>query len=183
MTDVDAGYGADEEYQPGIPLPRIDLSGGVRRVAERVFGGWRPDLRAVAVVLLVIYGVGLAGSLLTIDYSVSNLAFWLGGSGRLAPQATALDITAAVARLLSTPVDLLIAAGAVLLLLRRSWGRRLALAGLALLVVEDLVQPVVTLAHARGVALRADLTGFVYVLVPLALAAVLLWSRMPEGDA
>ena len=184
MSDVDAGYGPEDEYHPGIPVPRIDLGGAIRRGWNGVFGGWRPEMRAVAAVVLAVYGVGLAANLLTIDGTVSNFFFWLNSEGRVTPGVNASNLVVVSARLLASPADLLITLGAVALLLRRAWGLGLALAGLGLLVLVDLAPPVVTLLREhRGVLIRPVVASMLFALVPIAVGALLLAARGPREDA
>lgn len=184
MTDVDAGYGPDDEYHHGIPMPRLDLGGAVRRGWNGVFGGWRPEMRAVAAVVLAVYGVGLAANLLTVDSTLSNFFFWFNSQGRVTPGLTATNLISVAARLLAAPADLLITAGAGALLLRRAWGLRVALAGLGLLVLVDLAPPIASLLReSRGALIRPVLASMLFVLVPIAVGALLVAARGPREDA
>jgi hypothetical protein len=182
MSDVDTGYGAEDEYRPGIPLPRLHLpTGRLGRAWRRTFEGWAPDERTVGVLLVAVFLGGLAGRLLTVDLSWT--AFWnaLQPPAFVRPPNSDL-VTAAATRLLTVPAEVLILAGAVMLALRRG-GRGLAALGLAALLALDVVNVAPLFSHARGgVAVRsaiAALAGAVGAALPL---AVLLWSRRwPAG--
>lgn len=178
MSEFDAEYGANQDgYEPGVPVRER-----LRDRWDRLTGGWAPDLRTAGFLLLGVYGAGLVANLLTIDTRIENASLLLRGVARIGPGLLAVDLSNALARLAVVPGELAICAGAVALALRLNWGRLVALVGLAVLFLVDLVPPLVFLLSApRGVSVRLQLVNLVFALAPAALVAVLLWCGRDDA--
>jgi hypothetical protein len=172
--------GVDDQYQPGIPVPGVRVVGQLRGAWQRAFGDWRPDRRSLGVLLAVLYGVFLVGNLTTVDITARGISFWLDNAMHVSGSVVVAGVIASLGRLLLLPAHLLVAAGGVAMVMRRGWGRGVAVAGLVLLLVADVVPPLVNLAVSPGGS-RFSAADLVFALAPLLAVVVLLWSREVDG--
>jgi hypothetical protein len=175
----------DDQYQPGIPLPRLRFGGQIRSAWQRVFGAWRPDRRTVGVLLVAMFAGAVVDRLLTVDGSWSFFTGSLGGGppGALFP-ISMQQVLGATTNLLFVPVDVLVLVGAVGLVLRRSWGLWVAAGALAAVLALDLVGAATYLTEVHGaLGLRQGVGRVVSAFGSALPLAVLLWSRAPAEDA
>lgn len=183
MTDVDAGYGGDDEYRPGIPVPGLRFSGAARAGWQRVFGGWWPDERTVGVLLVAMLLGATIQRLLTADLSWTAFV----ASLQTSPIAGAMPWQQAVSAtllLFGIPADVLVVAGGVAMALRRGWGRWVAVAGLSTLVVVTIGSALLRFTHLpTGPVLREAVAQLLLAAGTALPIAVLLWSRPPQEDA
>ena len=175
----------EDEYRPVIPVPRISVESAVRRVGQRVFGGWRPDERTVGVILVAFVVGTVLLQLLTVDLAWN--AFRYSALGVDASPLRPLPWQGAVGatlRLLSVPSSLVVLTGGVGLVLQRGWGRWVAVAGLAALVVIDVGNAVIRFSSlATAMEVRQGIGQLLYALGAALPIAVLLWSRPAPEDA
>jgi hypothetical protein len=165
------------EYEPG---PRLGerVSGAWRRA----FGGWAPDQRSVGLLLAALYLTGLLSQLVLVDFAWFQFTQAIALNPR-GPGLVVQDVVFSVARLLDLPMLALVVAGGVGLALRRGWGRWLAVAGLAALLLIRVVETVVSVTTIHAPIARFTLSDVVDVIVSVLPLVVLLWSRPAPVDA
>jgi hypothetical protein len=167
------------EYEPG-PRLRERLVGAWRRA----FGGWSPEQRSLGVIIVAWYLAGLLSQLAIIDLTWQQFLQVVQPVPMLGGHVPLQEVVNVAARLLTTPMLVVVIAGGLGLAMRRGWGREVAVVGRAGLLLLQVVEVGVSLAEQGGGGLGvrfrvSEVLGVVASVLPL---LVLLWSRPAQED-